>query len=69
MTVKTLDPHSVKQRAILIEDERRKLGELAFTELSSPEVIRRLEKLEQMINEYMISVYINKNGANPRKKY
>lgn len=52
---------AAKRLALLIENERRKIGELTFADLSSPDVIRRLEKLEKMINEYILITYVNKD--------
>lgn len=42
-----------KRLSGLIEDERRKLGRINFDDLSSPDAVARLGKLERLINEYM----------------
>lgn len=57
----TARTEAAKRLARVIEDERRKIGELTFADLSSPDVIRRIEKLEQMINEYMLIADVNRD--------
>lgn len=42
-----------RRLAELIEDERRRLGEVPEGKLTSPEVVRRLARLEELINEYI----------------
>lgn len=51
---------AAKRLSALIEEERRKIGGLTFDNLSSPEVIERMGKLERLINEYTILVYLDK---------
>ncbi len=45
--------------AVSIEDERRRIGELALADLNNPEVINAINKLERLINEYMLMTYVN----------
>ncbi|MDR7865186.1 MAG: hypothetical protein RIN56_00130 [Sporomusaceae bacterium] len=54
---------TAKVLALSIEDERRKIGELAFTDLSSLAVIHRIRKLEQLITQYMLIT----NAKNARR--
>jgi hypothetical protein len=49
--------------ADFIEEERRKIGELSFDRLTSPAVIKSMEKMEEMINEYTLLVYVGKKDA------
>lgn len=65
MKKRTHSNKAAKHLSNLIEEERRKIGELAFDRLSSPDVIQSMEKLEQMINEYTAMVYVGKWPSGP----
>ena len=45
---------SAKVLALSIEEERRKIGELAFADLNSLAIIHRINKLERLINQFML---------------
>jgi len=45
-----------------IEKERRGIGELSFDRLTSPELIERMQNIEQMINEYTLLVYAGRKS-------
>lgn len=45
--------------AVSIEDERRRIGKLAFADLNNPELINRIDKLEQLINKYLLMTCVN----------
>jgi len=44
---------NAKALALSVEEERRKIGQITFAELNSPDTIHRIRKLEQLINQYM----------------
>ena len=51
---------AARQLSCLIEEERRKIGKLSFDSLTSPALIKSIEKLERLINEYTILAYVGK---------
>lgn len=44
---------TARRLSMLIEVERRRIGELDFSGLSSPEIIRRTAELDRLIVEFM----------------
>lgn len=54
---------TAKVLALSIEEERRKIGELSFADLNSLAIIHRIQKLEQLINKYMLMT----NAKNARR--
>lgn len=60
---------AAQQLSRIIEEERRKIGELSFENLSSPDAIKRMGKLERLINEYTLKAYTDKEPSwrSPRR--
>lgn len=54
---------AAKALALAIEEERRKIGELTFSDLNSLVIINRINKLERLINQYMLMTSA-KNACN-----
>jgi len=58
MKINNRKSRAARHLSCLIEEERRKIGELSLDRLTSPNLINSIEKLENLINEYTISVYV-----------